>query len=114
VRDIDVRTCAVLCGAAFLALCSTDSPAKLAASSAALAPSCDPPGIPQSLTATNGGYCDRVRLTWSAANLATGYRIYRNTVNNGLGATQIATDTASPFDDFTAAADGTHPSDFQS
>jgi len=65
---------------------------------------CNTPGTANTVIATDQEYCDRVRLTWTVGSGATNYEILRNTVNNSGTATQISTDNASPFDDFTAAS----------
>jgi fibronectin type 3 domain-containing protein len=47
-------------------------------------------------------------VSWNAVSGATTYTIWRNTANNSGTATQIGTDTASPFSDTTAAAGTTY------
>ncbi|MCX5691288.1 MAG: hypothetical protein NTV94_16120, partial [Planctomycetota bacterium] len=69
---------------------------------------CNLPATPGAPAATDGGYCDRVRVSWSAVSGATGYRVYRNTVNSTGTATLLSTDTASPFDDLTAVSGTTY------
>jgi hypothetical protein len=59
---------------------------------------------PTGVTASDGTSCSAITVSWSAVGGATSYQIWRNTVNDSGTATQIATDTASPFDDTTAAA----------
>lgn len=61
---------------------------------------------PFDLSATDGAYADRVRLTWSAATGATGYQVWRNTSASSASATLIGTPATSPFDD-TSATPGT-------
>ena len=64
---------------------------------------CDTSTIaPASVTATNGTYCEKVRVTYSAVANATGYEIYRSSINSTGFASKIADDAASPYDDFTA------------
>jgi hypothetical protein len=57
---------------------------------------------PASVIATNGTYCEKVRVTYSGVANATGYEIYRSARNDTFFATKIADDAASPYDDFTA------------
>gem|GEM_PF-1761327 len=57
---------------------------------------------PLSVTASNGTYCEKVRVSYATVANATGYEIYRSTRNDTLFATKIADDAASPYDDFTA------------
>lgn len=62
------------------------------------------PPPPLGVSASDGAYCGYVRVTWTSSPYATGgYTIWRNTANNFSGAVQIGTDTASPYDDTTAA-----------
>jgi hypothetical protein len=63
---------------------------------------------PTGVLASDGTSCTTVTVSWNAVAGATSYQIWRNTVNNSATATQIATDTASPYDDGTAAAGTTY------
>ena len=54
------------------------------------------------VAATDGTYTNRVRVTWSASSGANQYEIWRNTSSSTTGRTLIATDTASPYDDYGA------------
>jgi fibronectin type 3 domain-containing protein len=49
-----------------------------------------PPGTPTGLYASDGVSPTLTQLTWTAADGATGYRVYRNTVESVAGATEIA------------------------
>jgi fibronectin type 3 domain-containing protein len=49
-----------------------------------------PPGTPTGLYASDGVSPTQTELTWTAAAGATGYRVYRNTVESVAGATEIA------------------------
>lgn len=60
------------------------------------------PSAPTNVNATDGLGCGAVTVSWTSAARATGYRIYRATVNSSGSAVQIATDTASPYVDNTA------------
>jgi hypothetical protein len=60
---------------------------------------------PTNITATDGTYTDKVRVTWSASSGATEYKIYRNTTDNNMTSSQIGTSTSSPYDDTSADND---------
>ena len=62
------------------------------------------PSVPLGVSASDGTYTDRVRITWSASDGANHYKVFRNTSNSTTGVTQlISGHPASPFDDFSAA-----------
>ncbi len=44
---------------------------------------------PTGVTASAGTYYDHVAVSWTASTGATGYNVYRNTINTTTGATQI-------------------------
>jgi hypothetical protein len=69
---------------------------------------CTPPDAPASVAASDATSCAAVSVSWSASAGASSYEIWRNTVDNSGTATQIATDSASPYDDTTAAAGTTY------
>ncbi|MBI3986276.1 MAG: matrixin family metalloprotease [Lentisphaerae bacterium] len=56
---------------------------------------------PSGVAATDGAYTNKVRLTWNAVSGATGYQVWRGTNNDSLIALEIASDSASPYDDLT-------------
>ncbi len=61
------------------------------------------PGAPTNLSASDGRYRDRVRLTWTAPTTGgtpTGYRIYRYISNISSAATEIGTSTTTSYDDY--------------
>ncbi len=58
--------------------------------------------VPTGMSASDGTYTDRVRLTWYASPSATSYKISR-AIGSGIAA-QIGTSTATTFDDMTARA----------
>ncbi len=60
------------------------------------------PATPVNLSATDGNYCERVRVSWNDVPGADSYRIYRNTTNNPTTAEQLAVDGASPYNDTSA------------
>ncbi|MFC1461917.1 SUMF1/EgtB/PvdO family nonheme iron enzyme, partial [Verrucomicrobiota bacterium] len=57
---------------------------------------------PTGISATDGEYTDKVRLTWNSATGATGYEVWRNTANSTGTATRIGTNSTSPYDDISA------------
>ncbi|MCC6358795.1 MAG: S8 family serine peptidase, partial [Phycisphaerales bacterium] len=70
--------------------------------------SAGPAGVPTGVTATDATSCASTTISWTAAANATSYQIWRNTTNNSATATQIATDSASPYDDTTGTAGTTY------
>ncbi|MCP5551933.1 MAG: S8 family serine peptidase [Akkermansiaceae bacterium] len=60
------------------------------------------PGRPTDVTATNGLFQDRIRVTWQAAAAAVNYRVYRNTSNSLGGAALIVTTSATMHEDTSA------------
>jgi len=72
-----------------------------------LAPLVTPPAAPTGVSASDGSYTDRVRVSWSASSGATYYKVFRNTSNTHAGETVLTTSaTSSPYDD-TSATPGT-------
>ncbi|MBI3987663.1 MAG: PKD domain-containing protein, partial [Lentisphaerae bacterium] len=65
------------------------------------------PMAPLNLSATDGAYTDRVRVTWDAATFATGYVLYRHTANNSGSATPIGSGLTGTLYDDTTAVQGT-------
>ncbi len=57
------------------------------------------PNPPSNVQASNGGFPNFVRVTWNSVSGATGYRIWRNSVNEPHGSTPLATVTGTAFDD---------------
>lgn len=57
---------------------------------------------PIGVSATDGKYCSYVRISWSHAQGATGYTIWRGTTSSSSKATQIASDSSSPYYDRSA------------
>ncbi len=43
-----------------------------------------PPMPPTNVQATDGNFTDKTQISWTASSGATGYSIYRNTVDNGI------------------------------
>lgn len=48
-----------------------------------------PPGTPSGLSASDGASSTQTLVSWNAAAGATGYRVYRNTVESAAGAAEI-------------------------
>jgi hypothetical protein len=61
------------------------------------------PKAPTNVSATDGTYTDRVRVTWAAVSGATSYEVWRSTTNNSSNAVKISTTTltGTSFDDLT-------------
>ncbi|MCP3910590.1 MAG: hypothetical protein GY713_06525 [Actinomycetia bacterium] len=60
-----------------------------------------PPPPPTGVSASDGTFTDRVRVTWNSATGATSYEVWRHTTNNSSGATRIAPSvTGTLYDDF--------------
>lgn len=60
---------------------------------------------PIGVSASDGAYADRVRITWNPVAGASQYRVYRNTTDNAATATVLSPlITMSFYDDFTALA----------
>ncbi len=47
------------------------------------------PSAPTGLSASKGAYADRVSIAWNAVSAATGYNLYRHTVDNTNGITAL-------------------------
>ena len=60
------------------------------------------PPPPASVSASNGTYTDKVRVTWSSSPGATFYRVYRAT-SSGIPMTLLASPTGTTYDDHSAA-----------
>ncbi|MBN1190350.1 MAG: hypothetical protein JXA46_11400 [Dehalococcoidales bacterium] len=66
------------------------------------------PAAPTNVLATDGTYTNKVRISWTASSGATGYKVFRNTTNNNVTATEVGTDTNSPYYDYTAIVGTTY------
>jgi serine protease len=67
------------------------------------------PSTPTGLTASDGTYTDKVRLTWNTSSGATFYEVYRNTSNTHTGETKLTgSQSASTYDDTSAVAGTTY------
>ncbi|MGA2323294.1 MAG: C10 family peptidase [Sedimentisphaerales bacterium] len=67
-----------------------------------------PPSPPTNVSASDGTYTDRVRVTWVASNGATSYEIWRGTRSKSTSASKIGEIASSPYDDMSAAAGTTY------
>jgi fibronectin type 3 domain-containing protein len=65
-----------------------------------------PPPVPTGVSATDGTYSDKVRVTWSASSGATAYEVWRGTSSSSSSASKIGDPTSTTFDD-TSATPGT-------
>ncbi|MBX7257679.1 MAG: hypothetical protein K1Y02_15065 [Candidatus Hydrogenedentes bacterium] len=65
---------------------------------------CTTPAVPTGVSATDGSFANRVRVTWSASSGATSYLLYRSTTNNSASAALITSVVGTTYDDFSAAA----------
>ena len=65
---------------------------------------CVAPDPPTGVSASDGTYGDRVRVTWMASTGASSYWVFRNSLFNPNGATPLGQVTGTFLDDFSAAA----------
>ncbi|MFC1461170.1 LamG-like jellyroll fold domain-containing protein [Verrucomicrobiota bacterium] len=63
---------------------------------------------PTGVSATDGTYTDKVRVTWDSVSGATGYQVWRNTANSSASASSIGAATDVTYDDTSATADVTY------
>ncbi|TAM48535.1 MAG: PKD domain-containing protein [Acidobacteria bacterium] len=61
------------------------------------------PAAPTGVSASDGAYSDRVRVSWNASAGADSYQVWRNTVNDASTAAYLGTLTATLLDDTTAS-----------
>ena len=67
-----------------------------------------PPLPPANVQASDGTFTDRIRLTWSACQYATLYRIYRNTVNDSASAVEVGAVAPLEWSDLTVPTGATY------
>ena len=60
------------------------------------------PPAPTNVAATQGSSTDRVNLSWTAANGASSYKVFRNDADATSGAQQIGTSSNTGYQDYTA------------
>jgi len=63
---------------------------------------------PAGVSASDGAYTDKVRVTWNAASRATGYEVWRGLTNATFGATKIGDTTGTNYDDMSVSAGKTY------
>ncbi|MCZ6682005.1 MAG: fibronectin type III domain-containing protein, partial [Planctomycetota bacterium] len=66
------------------------------------------PSAPTGVSASDNTDCEQITIQWNAAAGATGYEVFRNTVDDSGGAASIGTTGGTSFDDGTAAAGVTY------
>jgi hypothetical protein len=63
-----------------------------------------PPSPPTGVSASDGTFSDKVRISWSPSAGADDYKVFRNTTNSSAGAAELVSGhSASPYDDYSAA-----------
>ena len=68
-----------------------------------------PPAAPTGVSASDGTYTDKVRVSWTASSGATYYKVFRNTSNSHSGETELTSSHgASPYDDTSATPSTTY------
>lgn len=60
---------------------------------------------PTGVSASDGTFPDKIVISWNAVPGVSLYKIYRNTVNNNLTATEIGSTAGTAYDDTTASAE---------
>lgn len=63
---------------------------------------------PSGISASDGTYTDKVRVSWTTVSTATGYTVWRHTANDSSVASQLSSTTANTYDDTTASAGVTY------
>ena len=66
------------------------------------------PSVPTGVSASDGTYTDKVRITWTVPSGATYHEVYRNTSNATSGAALISGSAGTPHDDHTAVPGTTY------
>ena len=57
------------------------------------------PSAPTGLSATDGEYNDKIKITWNSSSGATSYELWRNTSNNTSSAKKVGTTTSTSYED---------------
>jgi serine protease len=66
----------------------------------------EPPSAPTGVSASDGTYTDKVRVSWNPSSGATNYQVFRHTSNNSSSATSLVNShPSSPYDDTSANVD---------
>lgn len=66
------------------------------------------PSTPSGVSATDGSSTAYTRISWSIANFAYEYEVYRNTVNSTSGGSLLTTTSSTTFDDTTGTQGTTY------
>jgi len=67
-----------------------------------------PPSVPGGVSASDGTFTDKVRVSWSAVTDTTYYQVFRSAANSSDNAVLLSSPTSSPFDDTSAVAGTTY------
>lgn len=67
-----------------------------------------PPSTPSGVSASDGTFTDKVRVSWSAVTDTTYYQVFRSAANISDDAVLLSSPTSSPFDDTSAVAGTTY------
>ena len=60
---------------------------------------CTPPSAPTGVSASDGTYTDKVRVTWNSVSGATAYEVWRSNDSDSSSASKLGDSTISPFGD---------------
>jgi hypothetical protein len=66
------------------------------------------PVAPSGVSASDGTFTNKIRITWNASELATGYTVWRHTANSSAAATKIGSTTGTTYDDVATVAKTTY------
>ncbi len=74
-----------------------------------LNPVTSPPSPPTGVSASDGTFTDKVRISWVSSDGADNYKVYRNTTDSTSGAAELTSShPTSPYDDFSATPEATY------
>ncbi|MGI6086470.1 MAG: leucine-rich repeat protein [Kiritimatiellia bacterium] len=66
------------------------------------------PAAPSGVSASDGTFTNKIKITWNVVDFATGYTVWRHTANNSAAATEIGSTTGTTYDDFATVAKTTY------
>jgi hypothetical protein len=66
------------------------------------------PAAPSGVSASDGTFTNKIRITWNASDLATGYTVWRHTANSSAAATEIGSAAGTTYDDVATVAKTTY------
>jgi hypothetical protein len=69
---------------------------------------CPVPSVPTGVLASDGGYTNKVRVTWDSVSGATGYEVWRSDFDNLASANKLGDCKQSPFDDSSVITEKTY------